>query len=49
MYRFFLFFSIRMERIRKGSDLPEKVGATEHPTNICTHQVNAKVISSIFC
>ena len=39
-----------MERIRKGSDLPKKKrGVTEHPTEIFAHQVNAKVISSIFC
>ena len=45
----FLFFSI-MERIRKGSDLPKKkVAVTEHPTKIFAHQVNARVISSIFC
>ena len=43
----FLFFSI-MERIRKGSDLPKKVGVTKHPTKIFAHQVNAKVVSSIF-
>ena len=39
-----------MKRGRKGSDLPKKkVGVTEHPTKIFAHQVNAKVISSIFC
>ena len=53
-YRLFLFFSIA-ERIRKGSDLPKKNGGggggwgvTEHPTNILAHQVNTKVISSMF-
>ena len=29
-----------MERIRKGSDLPKKVGVTEHPTKIFAHQAN---------
>ena len=49
LYRLFLFYSI-MERVRKGGDLPKKeVGVTEHPTKIFAHQVNAKVISSIFC
>ena len=43
----FLFFSIT-ERVRKGSDLPKKKGVTDHPTKIFAHQVNAKVISSIF-
>ena len=39
-----------MESIRKGSDLPKKkVGFTEHPAKILAHQVNAKVISSMFC
>jgi len=39
-----------MERIRKGSDLPKKkVGVTEHPKEIFAHQVNTKVMSSIFC
>ena len=39
-----------MERIRKGSDLPKKqVGFTKHPTKILARQVNAKVISSMFC
>ena len=40
-----------MERITKGTDLPKKkMGVTEHPTKIfAPHQVNAKVISSIFC
>ena len=34
----------------KKNDLPKKkVGVTEHPTKIFAHQVNAKVISSIFC
>ena len=37
-----------MERIRKGSDLRKKSGATEHPTKIFADQVTAKVISSIF-
>ena len=27
-----------MERIRKGSDLPKKVGVTEHKTKIFAHQ-----------
>ena len=27
----------------------KKVGVTEHPTKIFTHQVNAKVICSMFC
>ena len=37
-----------MERIRQGSDLPEKkVGVTEHPTKIFADQVTAKFISSI--
>ena len=44
---FFWFFSI-MERIRKGSDLPEKkVGFTEHPAKILAHQVKAG--SSALC
>ena len=48
-HRFFWFFST-MERVKKGSDLPKKkVGVTELPTKIFAHQVNAKVISSIFC
>ena len=48
-HRFFLCLSI-MKRIRKGSDLPKKkVVVTEHPTKIFAHQVNTKVISSIFC
>ena len=29
--------------------MEEKVRVTEHPTKIFAHQVNPKVISSIFC
>ena len=41
-----MFFSI-MQRIIKGSDLPKKMGVTEHPTKIFADQVTAKVVSSI--
>ena len=35
---------------QKRSDLPKKkVGFTEHPIKILAGQVNAKVISSMFC
>ena len=39
-----------MKRVRKGSDLSKKkVAVTKPPTKIFAHQVNAKVIRSMFC
>ena len=43
------FFLVQWKESEKEAMCRKKVGVTEHPTKILAHQVNAKVISSLFC